>query len=305
MSFSAEAKAELCARPVEKKNLALAELYGVVLCCHSFDSRELRIITGSEPFAKRLPWLLRRCLGLSFDQVPPEQTAGKRSFLLNDPEKLKTLFSAFGAEAGSTLSHHINFGVLEEPGTMEAFVRGAFLAGGSVTDPEKRYHLELSTSHQSVCREMTSVLLDLGFEPKETRRGGNALLYFKRSDAIADFFTAIGAPVTAMKVMNSKAEKEVRNLVTRRINCDTANADKTVAAAQGQIEAIRAAARALGGFDALPEPLKEAALLRITNPALSLADLAKLSVPKVSKSCLSHRLRKIIQLAEKEQTQNG
>ena len=299
MSFSAQAKAELCQFRAEKKSLALAECYGILLYGHSFSAREIRLITASDAFAQRLPRLFRRAFGLSFDQLPPEGAAGKRSFAVTDREKLRRIFDAFGAEPDSTLSHHINFGVLEEEGCMEAFIRGAFLAGGSVTDPEKRYHLELATSHQSVSRETVSVLLDLGFSPKETMRQANALLYFKKADVIADFFTAIGAPVTAMNVMTAKVDKEMRNKVTRLTNCDVANADKTVAAAQEQIDAIRAVAREYGGLDALPEPLKDAALLRITNPEASLADLSRLSSPQVTKSCLSHRLKKLVAMAEK------
>ena len=168
-----------------------------------------------------------------------------------------------------------------------------------MTDPEKRYHLELATPHHSVSREAYSVLLELGFTPKETQRGGNWLLYFKQADFIADFFTAIGAPGTAMNIMTAKVEKEMRNTITRRVNCDSANADKVVAAAQEQIDAIRRIVREYG-IDALPEPLKDAALLRIANPEASLADLATLSYPPVTKSCLSHRLKKIMSFKPEE-----
>ena len=256
MSFSSEVKAELCRLPLEKKNIALAECYGVLLYCNSFSTREVRVITASPDFAERLPRLWRRGFGLAFDRVSPEKEGGKRSFCITEREKLRRVFDAFGGEIDGTLSHHINFGVLEEPGCMEAFVRGAFLAGGSVTDPDKRSHLELATPHRYVSREMTSILLDLGFEPKETERRGNTLLYFKKADAIADFLTQIGAPVSAMNVMTAKVDKEMRNLVTRRINCDTANADKIVLAAQEQIDAIHAVARAWGGLYELPEPLQ-------------------------------------------------
>ena len=139
----------------------------------------------------------------------------------------------------STLSHHVNFGVLEEDCCRASFIRGAFLAGGSVTDPEKRYHLELATPHHSVSRETYSVLLDMGFSPREAERGGNSLLYFKQADAIADFFTTIGASNTALGIMTAKVEKDMRNTITRRVNCDSANADKVVNAAQEQLEAIR------------------------------------------------------------------
>ena len=145
------------------------------------------------------------------------------------------------------------------------------------------------------------MLLDMGFSPKETERSGNSLLYFKQADAIADFFTTIGAPSTAMKVMTAKVDKEMRNTITRQINCDSANTDKTVLAAEAQLHAIRRIAREYGGLDALPEPLRDAALLRITNPEASLSDLALLSNPPVTKSCLSHRLKKIMSFVPPEE----
>ena len=299
MSFSSDAKAELCQQRLDRRSLALAECYGALLYGHSFSAREIRLITASPDFAQRLPKLFKRAFGLSFDSLPEPSPGAKQRFLIQDRDKLRTVFEAFGAELDGTLSHHINFGVLEDEGAQEAFVRGAFLAGGSVTDPEKRFHLELATAHQSVSREMHTVLLDLGFSPKEAARGGNALLYFKKADAIADFFTTLGAPVTAMGVMTAKVDKEMRNTVTRQINCDSANADKTVAAAQEQLDAIRRYVRAYG-MDALPEALRDTALLRIANPEASLSDLALLSDPPVTKSCLSHRLKKIMSIAPKE-----
>ena len=297
MSFSSDAKAELCRAKIDKKCCAVAESYGVLLYCNTFTQHEIRIITASDAFAARLPRLFRRAFSLAFDVQPGEDAVGKRSFIIRDKEKIARIFESFGADVGATLSHHVNFGVIEEECDRVSFLRGAFLAGGSVTDPEKRYHLELATPHHSVSRESYSVLLELGFTARETQRGGNHLLYFKQADVIADFFTALGAPTTAMGVMTAKVDKEMRNEIMRKINCDSANADKVVAAAQEQLDAIRRIARTVG-LDALSEPLRDAALLRITNPAASLADLAQLSYPKVTKSCLSHRLRKIMELAE-------
>ena len=294
MSFSSEAKRELCRDRLERRDDAEAECYGALLYCHSFTPREIRIITASPDFAARLPRLFKRAFSLSFDVLPPEGASGKQSFVITDRAKLTQIFDVFGAEIGGTLSHHVNFGVLEEDHCRAAFIRGAFLAGGSVTDPEKRYHLELATAHHSVSREVYTLLLDMGFSPRETQRAGSALLYFKQADAIADFFTAIGAPTTAMGVMTAKVEKEMRNTVTRQINCDSANTDKTVAAAQEQLAAIRRIVKEYGSLDVLPEPLRDAALLRVTNPEASLSDLAQLSFPSVSKSCLSHRLKKLM-----------
>ena len=297
MSFSSDAKAELCRAKVDKKCCAIAESYGVLLYCNTFTPREIRIITASDAFAARLPRLFRRAFSVAFDVLPDESAKGKRSFIIRDRDKIEKIFETFGAEAGATLTHHVNFGVIEEDCDRVSFLRGAFLAGGSVTDPEKRYHLELATPHHAVSRESYSVLLELGFTARETQRGGNHLLYFKQADVIADFFTALGAPTTAMGVMTAKVEKEMRNTITRQINCDSANADKVVSAAQEQLDAIRRIAKQIG-LDELSEPLRDAALLRITNPAASLADLAQLSYPKVTKSCLSHRLRKLTEMAQ-------
>ncbi len=297
MSFSSDAKAELCRAKADKKCCAIAESYGVLLYCNTFTPREIRIITASDAFAARLPRLFRRAFSVGFDVQPGEEAKGKRSFIIREKDKIERIFDSFGAEADATLSHHVNFGVIEEECDRVSFLRGAFLAGGSVTDPEKRYHLELATPHHAVSRESYSVLLELGFTARETQRGGNHLLYFKQADVIADFFTALGAPTTAMGVMTAKVEKEMRNTITRQINCDSANADKVVSAAQEQLDAIRRVAKEIG-LDALSEPLRDAALLRITNPAASLADLAQLSYPKVTKSCLSHRLRKLMTMAQ-------
>ena len=298
MSFSSDAKAELSRLRPQKKNIAAAECYGILLYGNSFSAREIRLVTSQPDFAALLPKLFRRAFGLDFDELPGDSAGGKLRFVIRSPEKLRTVFTAFGLEPESTLSHHVNFGVLEEDEERTAFIRGAFLAGGSTTDPEKGFHLELSTPHRSVSRETMSILLDMGFEPREATRGGNALLYFKRADAIADFLTAIGAMNASMGVQTAKVEKDMRNTITRRVNCDTANADKVVAAAQEQLDAIRLSVREYG-LDSLPEPLRDTALLRIANPEASLADLAQLSMPPVTKSCLNHRMKKILALASR------
>ncbi len=299
MSFSSDTKAELCQAKIEKRSLALAECYGILLYCNTFRNSELRIITASPDFSMRLARLFRKAFSVSFDQLPPETALGKRSFCITSRDKLIHIFESFGADATGLVTHHINLGVLEDPGCPEAFVRGAFLAGGSVTDPEKRFHLELATSHRSVSRETRAMLLDLDLEPKEAKRGAHSLLYFKKADQISDFLARIGAGIAAMNVLTAKVDKEMRNTVTRQINCDSANADKTVSAAMRQNAAIRTILKR-DGLDALPEPLHDAALLRLANPEASLADLALLSDPPVTKSCLAHRLNKIVLLAAED-----
>ena len=135
---------------------------------------------------------------------------------------------------------HINLPIVEEDCCKTAFLRGAFLSGGSVTDPGKGYHLELTTTHHSVAREAYSLMHEiLGFYPKFASRGGAQVLYFKQSDLISDFLTFLGAPVAAMGIIEAKLEKELNNKVNRRCNCDEANTSKMVEAAQEQLSAIR------------------------------------------------------------------
>lgn len=297
-TFAQKVKTELCEPRVERKCCAVAEAYGVLLYAHSFSPRSVRIRTASDEFAERLPHLFRRAFGIDFDE-PEAQRGVKHLFTIQDPDKLKTIFDAFGNDMASP-SLHINFGVIEEPCCKASFVRGAFLAGGSVTDPAKRYHLELATTHYSVSREAYSVLLEMGFSPKEAQRKGEHLLYFKKSEHIEDLLTTIGAPVCAMDVMSAKIEKDMKNSINRKVNCDSANADKVVEAAARQMEAIRRIDK-LYGLDSLPDKLQEAALLRYANPEASLADLAMLSYPPVSKSCLSHRLKKLLTYTPEEE----
>lgn len=297
-TFAQKVKTELCEPRVERKCCAVAEAYGVLLYAHSFSPRSVRIRTASDEFAERLPHLFRRAFGIDFDE-PEAQRGVKHLFAIQDPDKLKTIFDAFGNDMASP-SLHINFGVIEEPCCKASFVRGAFLAGGSVTDPAKRYHLELATTHYSVSREAYSVLLEMGFSPKEAQRKGEHLLYFKKSEHIEDLLTTIGAPVCAMDVMSAKIEKDMKNSINRKVNCDSANADKVVEAAARQMEAIRRIDK-LYGLDSLPDKLQEAALLRYANPEASLADLAMLSYPPVSKSCLSHRLKKLLTYTPEEE----
>lgn len=292
MSFSADAKAELCRVPLNRDCCAVAEAYGVLLFGYQFSAREIRVITGCAPFAKRLPRLMQRAFGFSFDA---RAGGAKTTFSLTDPARIRDVFAAFGYDADSTLVNHINFGVLEEDCCKAAFLRGAFLAGGSITDPSKRCHLELVTDHKNVAGETVSVLQEMSFNPRVTARAGHQVVYFKQSEAAEDFFTTIGASGAAMELMSAKVEKEMRNAINRQINCDSANADKTVSAAQAQLDRIRVIEREIG-LENLPPDLSEVALLRIANPAASLSDLALLSDPPVTKSCINHRMRKLMAL---------
>ncbi len=296
MSFSSDVKQELCKLNISRRCCAQAEAYGVLLFCNTFNSRQVRIITESPWLKERLPILFRKAFHVTFDSVPPEGE-GKGSFLIEDPEKLRVIFETYGLERNVSVSVHVNFAHLEEEHCRTSFMRGAFLAGGSVTDPLKSYHLELATSHFHVGREVPALMQEAGFQPKATTRKGNYITYFKQSEHIEDLLTAIGAPVSAMDMMTAKLERDLRGSVNRRVNCDAANLDKLVAAAQHQIEAIHKLEES-GLLSNQPAKIQEAAKLRVDNPELTLNQLAALCDPPVTKSAFNHRLRKLVELAE-------
>ena len=297
MSFSYETKVELCKLPQGSKCCAVAECYGMLLYCNTFSTREIRIITGNHELGRRIIERFSYAFSILFDILPEKSKTGKQSYIINAPEKLSHIFEVYGFSTDNLLAHHVNLGVLEEDCCRRSFIRGAFLAGGAITDPEKSYHLELVTDHYSVSRETYSLLLEMGFNPKETVRGGNNITYFKQSSAIEDFLTMIGAPIHAMELMSAKIEKDMRNSVNRKVNCDTANVTKIIDAAAIQIDAIKKIENA-GAFEALPEKLRQTAHLRLQNPELSIKELAEASTPPVTKSCVNHRLRKIIEISD-------
>ena len=299
-SFSAAAKAEVCRVLPNKQCCALAQCFGVLLFCNSFGDDGIRIITESREFAYILPKLFKKAFDLEFDAFPSLESPGKLVFQIVDPEKLAYIMDCCGFARGSTLALHLNLPMVEENCCKAAFLRGAFLAGGSVTDPGKGYHLELTTTHHSVARECYTLIHEtMGFYPKSAVRGGGRVLYFKQSELISDFLTFVGAPLAAMGIMEARLEKELNNKVNRRCNCDDANTSKVVEAAQEQLAAIRIL-RGRGAVDKLPQKLQQALRAREENPEASLTELAALMEPPISKPAMNHRLKKLVAMSQED-----
>ena len=296
-SFAGKVKNELCRVPVQRLCCARAEAYGVLLYGNTFSPTEVRLITESADFAARLPRLFQRAFGLKFDRLPEEER-GKLIFGITDRSKLDRIINQLGYDPRQNLVLHVNFGLLEDECCRTAFLRGAFLAGGSVTDPEKRYHLELDTGHAQASREVAALLTEMGFLPHSVRRGGSSVIYFKQSEHIEDLLTTIGAPAAAMDIMTAKVGKEIRNGANRAMNCDMANVNKTIDAALEQKNAIQRL-QENGRLERLPEKLRQTALLRLQYPEMSLSQLAEKCDPPVTKSCMNHRMRKLLEEAKK------
>ena len=296
-SFAGKVKNELCRVPVQRLCCARAEAYGVLLYGNTFSPTEVRLITESADFAARLPRLFQRAFGLKFYRLPEEER-GKLIFGITDRSKLDRIINQLGYDPRQNLVLHVNFGLLEDECCRTAFLRGAFLAGGSVTDPEKRYHLELDTGHAQASREVAALLTEMGFLPHSVRRGGSSVIYFKQSEHIEDLLTTIGAPAAAMDIMTAKVDKEIRNGANRAMNCDMANVNKTIDAALEQKNAIQRL-QENGRLERLPEKLRQTALLRLQYPEMSLSQLAEKCDPPVTKSCMNHRMRKLLEEAKK------
>ncbi len=299
VSFSAGAKGEICRAVSMKPCCALAQCFGILLFCNSFSQDGVRIITESRELALLLPKLFRKAFSLNFDIIPEPDAAGKLVFQITDPEKTQRIMQAYGFDVRTTLALHVNLPIVEGDCCKAAFLRGAFLAGGSVTDPEKGYHLEIATTHASVVRETYALMQEiLPFYPKIAVRGGGQVLYLKQSELISDFLTFLGAPLAAMGIMEARLEKELNNKVNRRCNCDEANTSKVVEAAQEQLAAIRIL-REQGKLEHLPQKLLNAAVAREENPEASLTELAAMMEPPITKPAMNHRLKKLV-LAAKE-----
>ena len=180
-----------------------------------------------------------------------------------------------------------------------AYLRGAFLASGSINDPEKSYHFEIVTEEEEDARLLCKLLQSFSIEGKITKRKNSEVVYLKDGESIVDVLNVMQAPVALMAFENVRILKDMKNNVNRRVNCETANIGKTVSAAVKQRKAIERALT-LPEFEELPESVKEAARLRLEFPDLSLKELGQMCEPKVGKSGINHRLRRIIDLVEDE-----
>lgn len=297
-SFSANVKSEMCKVFPQKRCCAMAECFGILLYGNCFQADCIRIITESRELGQRLPKMFKKAFGVEFDQLPSDTPSGKLVFQITRPEKIRLIMESYGFDPADTLSLHVNLPVVEEECCKTAFLRGAFLSGGSVTDPEKGYHLEMNTTHMNVSGETNALLQEvLGFYFKPVKRGGGNILYLKQSDRICDFLTFLGAPVAAMGIIETKLEKELKNKVNRRCNCDDANTSKVVEAAQEQIAAI-SVLRELGLLEQLPQKLQQAAAAREEYPSASLTELAAMMEPPISKPAMNHRLKKLMDTAK-------
>lgn len=296
MSFTSDIKSELT--KLETPTCCkIAECYGVLLFGRAFSKDAITLITESEEVVERITTLLEVCYS-----VQPHIVGGgnKRDhFVLSVEDAAKrreiiTSLGYFGYTDGDDIIKHQN---MEDDCCKASFLRGAFLACGSVSDPNKEYHAEFSVKSSKLSIELFQLLYKMGLKPKMSVRHKNTIVYFKESENIEDLLTTIHATNHTLELAGIKVYKDMRNHYNRISNCEMANISKTVNAAVSQNQAIEKLKQA-GAFEKLSDELKFAAELRQKNPDASLKELVEMADNSITKSGLNHRLNRLVTIAK-------
>lgn len=294
MSFSSDIKNELCENLPEQGCCRHALLYGLLLFGRSFSSFNMALSTENSQVASLYERLLLEECNIAAEKVVSPK--GKVTVSVAQKADRLTVLSAFGhSEKEVTLKiNHSNFECDDCAG---AFFAGAFLACGTISSPQKDYHLEFVVPYMNLSRSFMKLMTDFELNPKFTNRKGYSIVYFKESENIEACLYRMGAHTGAFEIMNIKVLKDFRNKANRVANCETANIDRMANAAAPQVRAILRI-KEKKGLNYLSEELLEIAQLRLENPEASLQELSGLTSCGLSRSGVNHRLKKIERIAE-------
>jgi len=285
MSFSHEVKKELAKHMSSARHCQLAELAAILHFCGQIGAN------GSGEFYLGIQseneFVLQKCFTLLKKTVNIEAGVFQKE---EDIQRITQLFGRFDEPVSSLL--------LKSSCCQRAFLRGAFLCVGSMSDPEKGYHLEFVCVDEQIALQLQEVMLCFGIEAKIILRKKYYVVYIKESESIVELLNVMEAPVALMNLENLRILKEVRNSINRKVNCEAANITKTVNAASRQIEDIELLRDTLGLAN-LPLQLRQMAEVRLSYPDASLKELGDYLDPPVGKSGVNHRLRKLSELADK------
>ena len=295
MSFASAARSEIAARQPAGDRALRAACYGLACFAKRFDANGLLIQTEQEQTAG----YARRCFagcGIGGAVRRRDHASGPvYEFCIDAPDEAARMHALFGT-TGRELSLQIDPRLLEGRGCLGAYIGAAFLCCGTVTDPQKGYHLEFTTPRTNLARDFEGLLAEHEFAPRRSRRKGVNVVYLKACAHIQALLLFMGAEEAAGQMERQSAVRSVRNRVNRTTNCETANLGKTVRANAAAVRALRYLEEQ-DALDALPEPLRETARKRLAYPELSLAALCETIDPRPSKSGLAHRLKRLEELA--------
>ncbi|MFQ6999836.1 MAG: DNA-binding protein WhiA [Clostridium sp.] len=309
MSFSAKVKGELGRYTEMSREEALAQISAMMKVSGTigFNGKGLSFkITTENPTSARLVFtLLKEHFQIHSKLMVKKSNSLKKNniymVVIDEEMGVRGLLKETGifkeVDGGITLDYRIDEKMVETDDEKRAYIRGAFLGGGSVTNPEKNYHLEFVTHSEEYAQDLCELINSCGLNSKVIQRKNSFIVYIKEGEQIVDILNIMGAHSCLLELENIRIMKEMRNNVNRLVNCETANLSKTVNAAVRQVESIKFIQSKIG-LKRLPQNLREIAELRLEYPDESLKELGEMLDPPVGKSGVNHRLRKIEKIAE-------
>lgn len=294
MSFSSETKKELCAIQNMTRCCLRAQTGALLLFSRlALDGQNTVFRTKHGYIATKISEMTAACCGATVDITYPNADGKRKIYSVCVPfeNDRKQILDDFGGE------DFIKASSVSKSCCFSAFLRGAFLACGALTDPKKDYHLEFSVPNEEMCDRFIALLALKGYNAGKTARKNEMLVYFKDANVIEQMLLEIGAKQAYFDFSEIRALHDFRNKAQRVTNCECGNLKKTIAAAGDQLQAIKKISET-DGLDSLPEELRELAKLRLENPEMSLLELGNALSRPLTKSGVSHRLRKIIELSK-------
>lgn len=297
-SFSRLVKQEIFRSEISDNCCVRAEFLGLILFgAQTVEKNLIRFVTENPDVMGRFVELAR-WMGV---EAVIRQTNDKslRYFIeLTDTVKIaQLLYDLSILDSSGEIIFHIVPEKVKKTCCKRAFLRGALMGAGVVSDPNKNYNLEIVTPNSKLCDELIYMLSSINFDFHKIVRKNKYVAYIKNSEQISDILSLLGAYKSQMELLNIKIEKEIRNDVNRTANSETSNIIKIINASVDQIQAIQKIEKRIG-LNNLPEDLREIALLRLENKELSLSELGKLLNPPLTKSGVNHRMKKILKYSE-------
>lgn len=297
MSFTADIKTELSETERFTTSMKRAYAYGFLLFGKSFNTRSISCATDYECVINSFKAVIKELAGI--EPVVTRLKSGKYVLRIATAGERRKIIEFFD-HSPNEISLRINHGNFEDDECYYAFLRGVFMTCGSVSNPDKGYHLEFVVQHNKLSGDLLKVLTNISLSAKYILRKYSHVIYLKGSENIEDLLTMMGAPNSSLYLMGIKVQKDVRNKINRRMNFESANMTRAIEAGLAQVKAIEIIEKKQG-LDSLSDELKELAVLRKENPDMSLKELGEaLSIP-ISRSGVNHRLAKLVSIAEKYQ----
>lgn len=316
MSFSGKVKDEIGKKISTARHCQIAEIAAILELCgavvvNGFNQYSIKIHTENLVVARKVFTLIEKTFNIKTD-ISIRRNIVKHSvsysvIVKRHEEALRILQAAKmldESHLGLEEIQPVNPLVVKQICCRRAYIRGAFLAAGSMSDPEKSYHLEMVCPSEKMAQKLRELICGFSMDAKIVRRKKSYIVYLKEGAQIVDILNIMEAHVALMELENVRILKEMRNSVNRKVNCETANINKTVSAAVKQAEDITYLKETIG-FEKLSEGLEEVALARLAYPDATLKELGELLSPPVGKSGVNHRLRKLSELAEKVRQEQG